>query len=94
VTPLEALREARADAVQVRLEAADLDADLVERLRSAVAAHHGDVQLFLEVARLGCYRLVAKAEPALRVTPSRALTRDLEAVVGSGRVRYRPRQAR
>jgi len=94
VTPLEALRETRADAVQVRLEASDLDEDLVSRLRTAVAAHHGDTQLFLEVDRLGSYRLVVKAEPALRVTPSPALTRDIEAVVGSGRVRYRSRQVR
>ena len=94
ITPLEALRETRADAVQVRLEASDLDEDLVARLRSAVAAHHGDTQLFLEVDRRGSYRLVVKAEPALRVTPSPALTRDLEAVVGSGRVRYRARQVR
>ena len=94
VTPLEALRETRADAVQVRLEASELDEDLVARLRSTVAAHHGDTQLFLEVDRRGSYRLVVKAEPALRVTPSPALTRDLEAVVGSGRVRYRARQVR
>jgi len=94
VAPLEALRESRADAVQVRLEAADLDADLVTRLREAVAAHHGEAQLFLEVARHGSFRLVAKAEPALRVTPSQSLTRDLEAVVGSGRVRYRARPIR
>ena len=94
VTPLEALRETRADAVQVRLEASELDENLVARLRSTVAAHHGDTQLFLEVDRRGSYRLVVKAEPALRVTPSPALTRDLEAVVGSGRVRYRARQVR
>ena len=94
VTPLAELRERRADAVQVRLDAAELEEDLVERLRHAVAAHRGDVALFLEVARAGDYRMVARAEPALRVAPSRALTEAIEAVVGPGRVRYRARPAR
>jgi DNA polymerase-3 subunit alpha len=91
LTPLEELRERRADAVQVRLEAAELDADLIGRLRGAVEAHRGEVALFLEVGRPGDWRLVARAEPALRVQPSRAFTRAVEAVLGPGRVRYRPK---
>jgi len=94
VAPLHSLRESRADAVQVRLDAGELDDELVARLREAIEAHRGEVQLYFEVARRGSYSLVAKAEPSLRVSPSRGLTRDLEALVGSGRVRYRPRVPR
>ena len=90
VAPLQALRESRADAVEVRIEAAELDDDLVRKLRAAIAAHRGEVQLYFQVARRGTYSLVARAESSLRVSPSRDLTRDVEAVVGSGRVRYRP----
>ena len=94
VTPLDELRERRAEAVQVRLDAAQLDDDLIGRLRAAVAAHRGEVALFLEVGRAGDYRMLARAEAGLRVAPSRSLTRDIEAVVGPGRVRYRARAAR
>jgi DNA polymerase-3 subunit alpha len=94
VTPLEALREMRTEAVQVRLEAAELDDELVARLRRAVAAHLGEAQLYLEVARMGSFRLVARAEAALRVAPSGGLTRDLEAVLGPGRIRYRAHASR
>jgi DNA polymerase-3 subunit alpha len=90
VVPLQALRESRADAVEVKLEAEKLDDDLVTRLREAIAAHRGEVELYFEVARRGAYRLVARAGASVRVSPSRELTRDLEAVLGSGRVRYRP----
>jgi DNA polymerase-3 subunit alpha len=93
LTPLEELRERRADAVQLRLLAAELDAELIGRLRSAVEAHRGEVTLFLEVGRPGDWRLVARAEPSLGVQPSRAFTRAVEALLGPGRVRYRPRAA-
>ena len=94
ITPLEELREKRAEAVQIHLEADDLDDEMVARLRRAVEAHRGDVQLYLEVSSLGAFRLLARVEPALRVTPSRSLTRDLESVVGQGRVHYKPRALR
>jgi DNA polymerase-3 subunit alpha len=89
VAPLEDLHERRAEAVQIRLDAAELEEDLVGRIRRVLESHRGDVQVFLEVARPGSYRLVARAEPALRVAPCRELTRSLETVLGPGRVRYR-----
>ncbi len=94
VGPLEDLRERSADAVQLRLAAADLDDDVVSRLRQVVAAHRGDVPLYLEVVRPGSFRLVARAEPSLRVAPSRSLEEALEAVAGPGAVRYRARSGR
>ena len=94
VARLDELRETRAEAVQIRVAQGDLDDAMVERLREAVAAHRGEVQLFFEVARPGAYRLLVRAEPTMRVTPSRAFTRDLEAVVGPGRVRYVARPSR
>jgi len=93
VSSLDGLRERHADAVQIRLDAEDLDEDLVDRLRRAVEGHRGDKALYLEVVRPGGYRLLARAEPGLGVAPSLALTRALEAVVGPGRVRYRARPA-
>ena len=91
VVSLDDLREKKAGAVQVRLDAAELEDDLVLRLRLAVEAHRGDVPLYLEVVRPGDFRLVARAEAALRVSPSRQLSAALELAVGPGRVRYRSR---
>jgi len=92
LSPLEGLRERHADAVQIQLDAGEIDEDLVERLRRAVLGHRGDKAVYLEVVRPGGYRLVARAEPGLEVSPSQALTTALEAVVGPGRVRYRGRR--
>jgi len=90
---LDELRERNAEGVQVRLEAAEIDDDLLQRLRAAVAPHRGEVALYVEIVRPSDFRLVVRAEPALRVTPSRALLTDLEGVVGPGRVHFRAKPA-
>jgi len=89
IAPLDDLREAKAEAVHVRLDAAELDEGLVERLRAAVEGHRGEVALYLEIVRRGEFRVVARAEPTLRVTPSPRLAAAIEGVVGPGRLRYR-----
>ncbi len=89
VLPLDELRERRAEGVQVRLEASELDDEVVARLRKAIEAHKGEVALYLEVVRPSAFRLVARADSALKVAPSRALTAALEQVLGPGRVHYR-----
>jgi DNA polymerase-3 subunit alpha len=94
IVALDNLRERRAEAVQVRLDAADVDDDLVQRLRRAVEAHRGEVTMYLEIVRPGDFRVVARVEPTLSVSPSRQLLAALEGVVGPGRVRYRARALR
>ena len=91
VCPLDKLLERQAESVQVRLEASNLDDDLLQRLKQVVDANRGEAQLYFEVARPGTYRLVVRAGSSCQVTPSRSLTAALEAVVGPERVRYRPR---
>ncbi len=91
---VEGLRERRAEALQLRVAAADLDEETVEALRRTVAEHRGEVPLYLEVRRPGAYLMVARAEPSLRVAPSRALSEALEALAGPGSVRYRARSCR
>jgi DNA polymerase-3 subunit alpha len=94
VCPLEEMSERKAEAVELRLDAAQLDEDLVDRLRDALKSHVGDAQVYLSVARPGSFRFVARAEQAVKVRPSRSLTDDLERVIGPGRVRYRARMSR
>ena len=89
--PMEKLREQQVEAVQVRLDAADLDDALVQRLLDTVEEHRGSAKLFFEVARPGAYRLIARAESSLGVRPSTTFTEMLESVVGPDRVRYQSR---
>jgi DNA polymerase-3 subunit alpha len=89
VAPLDDLREKRAETVQVRIEAGEIDDGFVQRLRQAVEAHRGEVGLCLEIVRPRDFRLVARAEAGLRVNASRELVADLERVVGPNRVRFR-----
>ena len=91
ICPLDELRQRRAEAVRVCLDARLLDEDLVSGLLRAVEANRGDAKLYLEVAREGAYRLVAVAMPSFGVSPSPQLSRDLEALLGPDRVRYRAR---
>ncbi len=89
VGPLSELHERQVGAVQVQLDAGALDEELVDRLRRTLEAHRGDADLFLEVGRPGAYRLVARAETALRVSPSKQLSQELESMLGPNRVRFR-----
>ena len=54
----------------------------------------GEARLWLEVARPGAFRLVAKAEEQLGVAPSDSLTREIEALLGPGTVHYGTQGAR
>jgi DNA polymerase-3 subunit alpha len=89
--PLDELLERSAEAVEVRLDAPDLDEELVSRLMGTVRAHRGEARLYFEIARAGAYRLVALAGASCGVQPSRRFTDEVESVVGPNRVRYRPR---
>jgi len=94
VVSLDELREKKADAVSVQLDAGEVDDELVGKLRRAVEAHRGEVSLYIEIVRPGDFRVVARAEPTLRVSPGRSLSAALEGVLGPGRVRYRARAVR
>jgi len=89
VAPLAELRERRVQSVQLRLDAASLDDEIVDKLRRTLEDHRGDAEVFFEVARLGEYRLIARAEPEVRVAPSERFADALEALIGPNRVRYR-----
>ena len=89
VGPLEQLRDKRVGAVQLEIDAELIDDGLVDGLRRALDEHRGEVDLFFEVARPGAFRLVARAEHAARVAPSKSLSTALEALVGPNRVHYR-----
>ncbi len=89
ICPLADLRDKKAGAVQVSLDTASLDREQVERLRKACSSFKGDAQLFLEVARPGRYRLVAKAENAMNVRPCQEFTDAVDRILGPGKVRYR-----
>jgi DNA polymerase-3 subunit alpha len=93
VCPLELLRERQVEAIQVRLDAATLDDELVERLREAAVAHPGKARLFFELEQPGVYRLTLRAESALCVVASKELTQALEEIVGPKRVRFQAKTA-
>ena len=89
VCPLDELIARRAESVVLHLDAGELTEEMVDRLLAAVEAHRGEAPLLLEVARAGDYRLQARARASFRVQPSQRLDRDLRAIVGPDRVRYR-----
>ena len=65
------LREKKAESVQISLDAAEVDDDLVARLRpGGRGSTEARCLVYLEIVRSGDFRLVARVEPTLR---SRAL---------------------
>jgi DNA polymerase-3 subunit alpha len=94
VSALDDLRERKAEGVELRLDADEVDDDLIRRLRAALSAHKGDTSVYLEIVRPGAFRAVVRTEPGWSVAPSPGLSEALEAVVGPGRVRYRARARR
>ena len=89
VLPLEQLRERRVDAVQLKLEAGEIDDDLVDRLRRMMEKHPGDVRVFFEVARPGQYRMLARAESQVGINPSEDFLSEVESLLGPQRLRFR-----
>jgi DNA polymerase-3 subunit alpha len=89
VGPLDELRRHRVGAVQVRLDAGTLDEDLIDRLRLTLDDHRGEVDVLLEIARPGSYRIVARAEAAMRVAPSDRFDAAIESLIGPDRLVYR-----
>ncbi len=93
VCPLDRLSERKVDAIQVRVDAAMLDEELIAGMVKACDSHRGDVQVYLEVARPGNYRMIALAESALRVRPTREFTQKMERLIGPNRIRFRAKTA-
>jgi DNA polymerase-3 subunit alpha len=91
VMVLDDAREKKAQAVQVRLDDADLDDTTMRRLRKALEGSPGELPVYLELVRPGRFRMVARAEPSMRVGPSPRLLAAVEEVLGPGRLRYRAR---
>ncbi len=93
VCPLDRLSERKVDAIQVRVDAAMLDEELIAGMVKACDSHRGDVQVYFEVARPGNYRMIALAESALRVRPTREFTQKMERLIGPNRIRFRAKTA-
>jgi hypothetical protein len=93
VCPLDRLSERKVDAIQVRVDAAMLDEDLISGMIKACGSHRGDVEVYFEVARPGNYRMIALAESSLRVRPSNEFTQKMERLIGPDRIRFRAKKA-
>jgi DNA polymerase-3 subunit alpha len=89
VQPLENLRERQVEAVQISLNAADLDEQMVDRILDAMQAHRGSATVYLEVVKSGQFSLLARAESAIGVKASKEFKRALESLIGPNRVRYK-----
>jgi DNA polymerase-3 subunit alpha len=89
IQPLDNLRERQVEQVQIKINAADLDDDLVYRVLETLQAHRGSAKVLLEVVRTGSYSLLLRAEAAIGVKASKELTGALEALTGPNSVLYK-----
>jgi len=89
IQPLENLRERQVEQVQIKINAADLNDDLVYRILETLQAHRGSAKVLLEVTRSGNYSLLLRAESTIGVKASKELTRALATLIGPNSVLYK-----
>ena len=82
VYTLEEGQRALTQAVVLRLHEVGLDDELMENLRKVLAAHPGNVPLFIELVSRTHGRTTLRAGDDLRVSADAAFQRDIEALLG------------
>jgi DNA polymerase III subunit alpha len=87
--PIDEAEEKQAREVVIALTPGEVGPDLAERVRDLLRDRPGPCPVFLEVTQPNVFRATVKAGGALRVSPSRDLTRALEDLLGKGTVRFR-----
>lgn len=75
----------------ISVEAAGLQEAWLDPLRDLVKAHRGEVPLFFNVKAHNRKHVLIRAGGAYRVRPTEHLTKDIEALMGEGHIRYTAR---
>jgi DNA polymerase-3 subunit alpha len=88
---LDDLRDRQVEAMRLKIDAQNLDDEMVKRLYRIADSHRGEARLLFEVFREGSYTLTLRAESSIGVKPSPQLSHELEEVLGPDRVRYKTR---
>ncbi len=101
IMPLEGAREALAEARTVRLTTVGMVDEVLQQLAAAAGRHPGDTPLYLVLENPEGWHATLAAGPAMAVSPSPELTRELEEILGPECVSFRlkrvpssPRQPR
>ena len=89
ILPLGEVRERRARAVSIALEAPGLDEDILQRLRVALEAHAGDIPVSFVLTQPDGFRATLRPVPDLRVRPGTSLTQAIEDLLGPGTLKLR-----
>ncbi len=91
IIPLSQVRQKRARAVAISLEAPGLDEERLLSLRHVLETHKGGVPVVFVLTQPASFRAEVKPSPELKVSPGDGLTEAVEAVLGPGTLKLRVR---
>ncbi|MFQ5669769.1 MAG: DNA polymerase III subunit alpha [Acidobacteriota bacterium] len=89
-TTLDRVRDRKAGAVAISLQAPGLDEEVLLKLREALQAHTGQVPVVFLLTNPPTFKAEMRPVPEMKVEPGSDLTRAVEAVLGAGCLKLRP----
>ncbi|MDQ7778772.1 MAG: DNA polymerase III subunit alpha [Planctomycetota bacterium] len=91
VVPIENAREAFTGSLTVVLSGAGIDMALLERLKRIFDAHPGPCTVFIMFENTEGKKIMFKTSGRMMVSPSAAFVKDVEELLGKGRLRFHRR---
>jgi DNA polymerase-3 subunit alpha len=90
ISPLDGLRERRAEAAILRLTTTGLEDDTLDRISEILSRRRGSLPVYLELTLPLRTSVSMQLDPDWQVTPSPELTRELQELLGPASIVYRP----
>ncbi len=88
IAPLEGINERRAREIEIRVNLALADENVLARLRESLASYPGTTPVSIRLVRPGEFEARVKAADSIRVAPSPRLTSEIRALAGEDSVQY------
>jgi DNA polymerase-3 subunit alpha len=88
ITQLEGISERLARAMQIRVNLAFADENVLARLKESLKSHPGTTPVSIRLFRPGEFEATLKAADSMRIAPSARLTSEIRALAGEDSVEY------
>jgi DNA polymerase-3 subunit alpha len=88
ITQLEGISERLARAMQIRVNLAFADENVLVRLKESLRSHPGTTPVSIRLFRPGEFEATLKAADSMRIAPSARLTSEIRALAGEDSVEY------
>ncbi|MDD5634339.1 MAG: DNA polymerase III subunit alpha, partial [Candidatus Omnitrophica bacterium] len=88
IIPLEQVKEKFTKSVVIKMSTAGLEQTMMQRVRNTLGKHKGKTPVYVELASPGGRKIRLAIDKELYVSPCDELVGDIEAVVGTGNIKF------